>query len=57
MNFTNLFDNLGGIGRENFAMNQVNSGNWSAGYDENGRLKFKSAKNGGMLTKKNRRKK
>ena len=57
MNFTNLFDNLGGIGRENFAMNQVNSGNWSAEYDENGRLRFKSAKNGGMLTKKNRRKK
>lgn len=57
MNFTNLFDNLGGIGRENFAMNQVNSGQWVSKINPDGTQEFKTAARGGMLTKKNRRRK
>ena len=57
LNFTNLFDNLGGIGRENFAMNQVNSGQWVSKINPDGTQEFKAAVKGGMLTKKNRRRK
>lgn len=58
MNLTNMFDNLGNIGRENFIFNQVRS-NPSLLYNlEN--LKGVSrfvGRDGGMLTKKNRRRK
>lgn len=57
LNFTNLFDNLGGIGRENFAMNQVNSGQWVSKVNPDGTQEFKTAARGGMLTKRNRRRK
>lgn len=58
-NMTNFFDNLGGIGTENFIMNQIAS-NPSLYYQYTapgkGTVGFKG-KNGGMLTKKNRRRK
>lgn len=58
-NMTNFFDNLGGIGTENFIMNQIAS-NPSLYYQYTapgkGTVGFKG-KNGGMLTKKDRRRK
>lgn len=55
-NFTNMFDNLGGIGRENFIFNQINTNPaWASAYkDLSGTIGHKISK-GGMLTKKNRR--
>lgn len=56
MNLTNFFDNLGALGQENFIMNQIAS-NPSLYYNyTNGRgtVGYKS-KRGGMLTKRNRR--
>lgn len=58
-NLTNFFDNIGGIGQENFIMNQIAS-NPSLYYQYTapgkGTVGFKG-RNGGMLTKKNRRRK
>lgn len=58
-NLTNFFDNMGGIGQENFIMNQIAS-NPSLYYQYTapgkGTVGFKG-RNGGMLTKKNRRRK
>lgn len=56
MNLTNFFDNLGAVGQENFIMNQIAS-NPSLYYNYiNGRgtVGYKN-KRGGMLTKRNRR--
>ena len=55
-NLTNFFDNLGGIGRENFIFNQINTNPaWASAYkDLSGTVGHKTSK-GGMLTKKNRR--
>lgn len=58
MNLTNMFDNLGNIGRENFIFNQVRSNPFLLYNLEN--LKGVSrfvGRDGGMLTKKNRRRK
>ena len=58
-NLTNLFDNIGGMGQENFIMNQIAS-NPSLYYQYTapgkGTVGFKG-RNGGMLTKKDRRRK
>lgn len=56
MNLTNFFDNLGAFGQENFIMNQIAS-NPSLYYNYingKGTVGYKS-KRGGMLTKRNRR--
>lgn len=56
MNLTNFFDNLGAVGQENFIMNQIAS-NPSLYYhyiNGNGTVGHKN-KRGGMLTKRNRR--
>lgn len=56
MNLTNFFDNLGAVGQENFIMNQIAS-NPSLYYhytNGNGTVGYKN-KRGGMLTKRNRR--
>ena len=56
MNLTNMYDNLGNIGRENFIFNQVRSNPFLLYNLEN--LKGVSrfvGRDGGMLTKKNRR--
>ena len=56
MNLTNFFDNLGAVGQENFIMNQIASNPSLLYYYTNGRgtVGHKS-KRGGMLTKRNRR--
>lgn len=56
MNLTNFFDNLGAVGQENFIMNQIAS-NPSLYYNYingKGTVGYKN-KRGGMLTKRNRR--
>lgn len=58
-NMTNFFDNLGGIGTENFIMNQIRSNPANQGtYIDalKGIIGYRGA-NGGMLTKKNNRRK
>lgn len=51
LNFTNLFDNLGDIGRENMAYNMADREDLRYGYERNnGAGRYK--RNGGMLTKK-----
>jgi hypothetical protein len=56
MNLTNFFDNLGAVGQENFIMNQIASNPSLLYYYTNGRgtVGYKN-KRGGMLTKRNRR--
>lgn len=56
MNLTNFFDNLGAVGQENFIMNQIASNPSLLYYYTNGRgtVGHKSER-GGMLTKRNRR--
>lgn len=53
-NLTGLFDNIGDIGRESYAMDIIRN-NPSLLYDWLGNYKSKSAKKGGYLTIKNRR--
>lgn len=53
---TNLFDNLGDVGRESYIMDMVRN-NPALLYDWLGNYKGKQAKNGGYLTIKNRRRK
>lgn len=58
-NITNFLDNLGGIGTENFIMNQIRSNPANQGtYTDalKGIIGYRGA-NGGMLTKKNNRRK
>lgn len=50
LNFTNLFDNLGDIGRENFTFNQIRSNPaWGYSFSNRGETEYKKC--GGMLTK------
>ena len=57
-NTNGIFENLGNIGSENFAFNQINSNNaWRYGYGlpQTGGLNYTGAKGGKLLTKRRRK--
>lgn len=55
MNFTGLFDNIGEIGRENFIFNQIRNNPAYRYYTDNSGNTIYKGKYGGMLTKRNRK--